>query len=94
MIVEVSGTRAEKSLDAARRIHAVLAKTGIRIQVIVLKIQGVLDERSAGKCVITHPVAADPGIDQRQGKQEEENENALGFASAGIRQGCSAILLH
>src|SRR5208282_4658383 len=40
-----------------------------------LEVQIMLDEHRAPKSVISHPVAAHPGIAERQQEQKEEHEN-------------------
>jgi len=47
----------------ARPIHALIAKTGIRVLIVVKGIEVMPDERSAEVGVVTDAVAMDDGID-------------------------------
>jgi hypothetical protein len=77
MIFKVPGARPKEGLGLAVLIETRFAKTGVRVFVIELKIETVLDQRSAGEGVVADAVSANPGIHKQEREQKKENQPAL-----------------
>ena len=68
MVVEMAVGSAEEGSRPAVFIDARVAKTGIGVLVVASEIEAVLDERSAGVCIVSDSVATYPGIKERERK--------------------------
>jgi hypothetical protein len=55
---------------------------GIRVFIVLSEIEIVLDERSADEGVVADTIAADPGIEEREGEQENEAQEKLRLPGA------------
>jgi hypothetical protein len=77
VIVDISGGGAKGGANFAVLVDASAAKSGVGGLIVVREIEAVLDKRSAGQGVVADAVAANPGINQRQGKKKENKEKAL-----------------
>ena len=84
MIVEVAGSGAKFRLGQTVFVEASIAEAGIGVLVVVLKIETVLDQRSANESVVADAVAVDPRIQQGERKQEEEEKPAFLFARSRL----------
>ncbi len=80
VIIEMAGARAKHLFGLAVLIEARFAKGGVRGDVVVLKIQTVIDERRARKSVVAHAVAAHPGIQKRKGEEKKQQQRPLPVA--------------
>ena len=80
MIFKVAGAGAKFSGGLAVFVETIFAEADIGFLVVAGEIEIVLDERSAGKSVVTDAVTADPGIEHRQGEQKEHEKQALRLA--------------
>jgi hypothetical protein len=77
MIVEVARAGAEDLLELTVLIDAALAKTGVGLEIVALEIQVVLNQGSSKECIVSDAVSAYPGVEQRQGKEKKEEQQAL-----------------
>jgi hypothetical protein len=78
VIVEMAGGGAKGGANVAVLVDASAAEPGVGGLIVVREIEAVLDERSAGQGVVADAVAANPGINERQGKKKENKEKAPG----------------
>ena len=53
-------------------LQALIAKTGIRVLIVLTEIGPLLDEQSVDKGAVADTVAANPGIEERQGENENQ----------------------
>jgi D-serine deaminase-like pyridoxal phosphate-dependent protein len=83
MIVEVARAGAEDLLELTVLIDAALAKTGVGLKIVTLEIQIVLNQGSSKECVVTDAVSTYPGIEQGQGEEKKQEQQALRLLSAG-----------
>lgn len=67
VIIEMAGDGAVVRVDFAVGINAALAKAVVGEEIVVLEVEAVLDERSAGEGVVADAVSADPGIQEGEG---------------------------
>src|SRR4029077_11082510 len=77
MIVEVARAGAEDLLELTVLIDAALAKTGVGLKIVGLEIQIVLNQGSSKECVVSDTVSAYPGVEQRQGEEKKQEQQAL-----------------
>ena len=77
VIFEMAGRRAKVGLGLALFVKARAAKTFVGVAVVFGEIKIVLDQRGAGKRVITDAVAAHPGIQKRKRDKPENKKQPL-----------------
>ena len=58
------------------------AKAGIGLQIVLFKIKIMFNQGRPEKCVIPDTIAAYPRVEQRQGEEKKQEEQALGLARA------------
>ena len=74
MVVQVTCARAKFWFWIAAFIATRLPKALIRELVVVGEVKVVLDQWSTSVGVITHAIAADPGIQQRKGQNKNDEQ--------------------
>ena len=79
MIVKMPSRSAEHRLGQAVFVEASVAEAGVGGLIVVLEVEAVLDQRRASKGVIADAVAADPGIEEWKGNNEQKNKPPLEF---------------
>jgi hypothetical protein len=75
MVIEMAGGRVLVGENVSVGIDSAHAEAGVGHEPVLLKIEIVLDEESAGERVISDAIAAYPGIDQRQRENKNQNQN-------------------
>ena len=94
MVIEVAGGRAKFGLRLAIFVEARAAKTLVGMPVVFGEIEIVLNQRGAGKRVITDAIAAHPGIEKWERTKKEKEKQALGITRAGKRRWAEVLLVH
>jgi hypothetical protein len=82
MVVQVSRAGAKNCFRVTELIQPALAKASIRVHIVLFKIKIMFNEGRPKKCVIPDTIAAYPRVDQRQGEEKKQEEQALGLARA------------
>jgi hypothetical protein len=77
MIVEMARAGAENLLKLAFLIDPALAKIGVGLKIVGLEIQIMLNQGSAKECVVSDAVSTYPGVEQRQGEEKKQDQQAL-----------------
>jgi hypothetical protein len=73
MVVHVPGASKFAGLDVAIGVKLGYAENFIRMFPVIFEIKAVFNERRASVRVISHAIAANPGIHQRQREYKEQN---------------------
>ena len=74
VVVEVAGARDKLLARLTVLAHPRIAEARVGVEIVVGEVQGVFDQRRPGECVVAYPVAANPGIHQRQGKKKDDEQ--------------------
>src|SRR5262245_28201019 len=77
MIVQMSGGRAEVGPRLAIFVKTAVAKTGVGMLIVRREIEIVLNQKRAGKSIVAHSVATNPGIHERKSGNEKNQQNTL-----------------
>ena len=94
VVLEMAGGRARVGLGLAIFVEARAAKTFVGMPVVFGEIEIVLNQRGAGKRVITDAIAAHPGIEEWEREKKKNKEQALGFMRAWKRRWAEVLLVH
>jgi hypothetical protein len=74
MVFEMAGGSSKGGFGLAVFVEPRSAKTFVGVAVVLGEIEIVLDERSTGEGVIADAIAADPGIEEREGEKKKYQE--------------------
>ena len=94
VVVEVTGARSKEGPWLVIFVKARAAEAFVGMAVVFSEIQIVLDERGAGKGVITDAIAADPGIEKWERTKKEKKKQALRIRRALKRRWAEVLLIH
>jgi len=94
VVVEMAGGRAKVGLRLTIFVEARAAKTFVGMPVVFGEIEIVLNQRGAGKGVITDAIAAHPGIEKWERTKKEKKKQALGITRAGKRRWAEVLPMH
>jgi hypothetical protein len=85
MVLEMTGARPEVGLGLAEGIETSFTEGLVGFLVVMSKVETMLNKRRASVSVVANPIAANPGIDKRQGKNKKDNEDTLKRARLDVR---------
>ena len=94
VVVEVPGGRSKEGPGLVIFVKARPTETFVGMPVVFGEIEIVLNQRGAGKRVITDAIAAHPGIEKWERTKKEKKKQALGITRAGKRRWAEVLLMH